>query len=110
MADVFDIVKKTMMTGIGFALKTKDEVEDWAKELVTRGELSENEGEKFVDELMKRYEEARETLEQKVEKSVKEILKKVEVPTAQEFAELKEEIFRIKEAVDQMTDSTRDTK
>jgi hypothetical protein len=47
MTDIMGVVKKTMMTGIGLALKTKDEVEDWARDLVTRGELSENEGEKF---------------------------------------------------------------
>ena len=108
MGDVFDVFKKTMMTGIGFALKTKDEVEDWAKELVTRGELSENEGEKFVDEFTKRYEEARETLERRVEKTVKELLKKWEVPTAEDFAKLKEEINALKKATGQISDSTGD--
>jgi len=106
MADVFDVFKKTMMTGIGLALKTKDEVEDWAKELVTRGELSENEGEKFVDELTKRYEEAREGFEHKVEKTVKELMKKWEVPTAEEFKKLKEEVNALKKATGQINDGT----
>lgn len=96
MPDLFDIAKKTMMTGIGFALKTKDEVEEWARELATRGELSENEGERFIDEMMKRYEEARETLEEKVEKSVKEMLQKLEVPTAEDIKALRAEIEDLK--------------
>jgi poly(hydroxyalkanoate) granule-associated protein len=96
MPELFDIAKKTMMTGIGFALKTKDEVEEWAKELVTRGELSENEGEKFIDEMTKRYEEARETLEEKVEKSVRDILQKLEVPTAEDIKALRAEIDALK--------------
>jgi len=96
MPELFEIAKKTMMTGIGFALKTKDEVEEWAKELVTRGELSENEGEKFIDEMTKRYEEARETLEEKVEKSVRDILQKLEVPTAEDMKALRAEIDALK--------------
>lgn len=108
MTDVFDVFKKTMMTGIGLALKTKDEVEDWAKELVTRGELSENEGEKFVDELTKRYEEAREGFEIKVEKTVKELMKKWEVPTAEEFEKLKEEVRALKSAAGQIDSGTSD--
>lgn len=99
MPDLFDIAKKTMMTGIGFALKTKDEVEEWAKELATRGELSENEGEKFVDEMTKRYDEARENLEKKVEKSVKEMLDRLKVPTAEEMDALKAEIESIKKKI-----------
>ncbi len=100
MPDFFDIAKKTMMTGIGFALKTKDEVEDWAKELVTKGELTENEGEKFTNELMKRYEEAWESLEQRMEKTVREILKKLDVPTSEEIKEMKAEIAALKAMVE----------
>ena len=108
MADVFDVFKKTMMTGIGLALKTKDEVEDWAKELVTRGELSENEGEKFVDELTKRYEEAREGFEHKVEKTVKDLMKKWRVPTAEDFEALKEDVNALKKTAGQADDGAND--
>lgn len=101
MPDLFDIAKKTMMTSIGFALKTKDEVEEWAKELVTKGELTENEGEKFVDELMKRYEEAREGFEQRVEKTLKELLKKWDVPTSEDIAALRSELDSLKKRLGQ---------
>jgi polyhydroxyalkanoate synthesis regulator phasin len=96
MTDVMGVVKKTMMTGIGLALKTKDEVEDWARDLVTRGELSENEGEKFVDELLKRYDEAREDLERKIEKVTKEIMKKARVASMDELDALKKEIEELR--------------
>ena len=71
-----DVIKKAMMIGIGLALKTKDEVEDYAKDLITRGEITENDGRKFIDDLQKRYEESRETLEEKIEVIIKDILKK----------------------------------
>jgi polyhydroxyalkanoate synthesis regulator phasin len=96
MTDIMSVVKKTMMTGIGLALKTKDEVEDWARDLVSRGELSENEGEKFVDELLKRYDEAREDLEKKIEKVTKEIMKKARVASMDELDSLKKEIEELR--------------
>ncbi len=96
MTDIMGVVKKTMMTGIGLALKTKDEVEDWARDLVTRGELSENEGEKFVDELLKRYDEAREDLEKRIEKVTKEIMKKARVASMDELDSLKKEIDELR--------------
>jgi polyhydroxyalkanoate synthesis regulator phasin len=97
MTDIMSVVKKTMMTGIGLALKTKDEVEDWARDLVTRGEISENEGEKFVDELLKRYDEAREDLEKKIEKVTKEIMKKARVASMDELESLKKEIEELRQ-------------
>ncbi len=42
-----DLIKKTMLTGVGLALKTWDEVEDLAKELVEKGKMSEKEGKNF---------------------------------------------------------------
>jgi polyhydroxyalkanoate synthesis regulator phasin len=99
MTDLLDIVKKTMITGIGLALKTKDEVEDWANDLVKRGELKEEEGGKFVDELMKRYDEAREDLENRVEKKVKELLKKANVATLDDVKVLKKEVKKLKKQI-----------
>jgi len=105
MTDVMGVVKKTMMTGIGLALKTKDEVEDWARDLVTRGELSENEGEKFVDELLKRYDEAREDLERKIEKVTKEIMKKARVASMDELDSIKKEIEELRKENERLTGS-----
>jgi len=96
MTDLMGVVKKTMMTGIGLALKTKDEVEDWARDLVTRGELSENEGEKFIDELLKRYDEARENFETRIEKVTQEIVTKAKVASTDEVEELRKEIEELK--------------
>jgi len=105
MTDIMSVVKKTMMTGIGLALKTKDEVEDWARDLVTRGELSENEGEKFVDELLKRYDEAREDLEGKIEKVTKDIMKKARVASMDELDSLKKEIEELRKENARLTSS-----
>jgi polyhydroxyalkanoate synthesis regulator phasin len=94
-----DIIKKTMLTGIGLALKTWDEVESFAKELVDQTRMSEKEGSKFLDELQKKYEESQKKLEVRVEKSVKQFLRKMDVVTRDDLKALKKEISELKKMV-----------
>ncbi len=96
---MLELVKKTMLTGIGLALLAKDEVEDLAKELVDRGKMTEQDGKKFLSDLQKRYEEVQGKLEERVEKTVKEFLKKADVVTADDLKAIKKEIRELKKAV-----------
>ncbi len=102
---MIDLVKKTMLTGIGLALQTRDEVEALAKEVTEKGKLSEKEGTKFLDDLLKRYEETRSMLETRVEKAVKEFLKKADVVTGDELKALKKEIRELKKAINKESES-----
>ena len=96
---MFDLLKKSLLTGFGLALKTWDEVEDLAKELEKRGQMPREEGKKFLDELKKKYEEAQAKLEERVEKSVKEWLKKADIVTGEELKGLKKEIRELKKLI-----------
>ncbi|MCF8066959.1 MAG: hypothetical protein K9L30_00080 [Desulfobacterales bacterium] len=96
---MIDLVKKTMMTGIGLALKTKDEVESLAAELIKKGAVTEKEGTKFVEDLLKRYDESKKKLEDKVEGIVKDVLKKANLATADDVKALKDEIGKLKKEI-----------
>jgi polyhydroxyalkanoate synthesis regulator phasin len=103
---MFDLVKKSMLTGIGLALKTWDEVEEMVKDIQKRGEMSESEGRKFMDEIQKRYEETQEKLEKRVEQTVKDFLKKTSIVTTDELKELKKEIRELKSIINAMTEKS----
>ncbi len=103
---MFELIKKSMLVGIGLALKTKDEVEDFAKELVKTEKLSEKEGKKFLDELLKRYDEAKNKWGEMIEQSVKDMLKKANVITADQLDELRKEIKELKEEIRKKPDTT----
>ena len=94
-----DIVKKTLLAGIGLALKTWDEVEDLAKELIEKGKMSENDGKKFLNDIQKRYEDTQKKLEARVEKTVKEFLKKADVVTSDELKAVKKEVRELKKII-----------
>ena len=96
---MFDLLKKSLLMGIGLALKTWDEVEDLVKELEKKGEMPREEGKKFLDELKKRYEETQTKLEERVEKSVKDFLKKADIVTGEDLKGLKKEIRELKKLI-----------
>jgi polyhydroxyalkanoate synthesis regulator phasin len=102
MADIKDtpeFLKKAMLAGVGLALKTWDEVEDFTKELVEKGKMGEKEGNKFLKDLQNRYDDTQKKLEARVEKTVKDILKKANVVTADELKAVKKEIRELKKMI-----------
>lgn len=100
---MFDLIKKSMLTGIGLALKTKDEVDDLVSELQKQGKMSEAEGRKFLKDVEKRYNQTQERLEKRVEEAVKDFLKKSKIVTTDELKELKKEIRELKSIVNALT-------
>jgi len=94
-----DLIKKTLLAGVGLALKTWDEVEDLAKELVDKGKMTEKDGSKFIKDLQKRYEETQKKLEVRVEKTVKDFLKKANVVTSDELKAVKKEVRELKKMI-----------
>lgn len=99
-----EFLKKTFLTGIGLALKTWDEVEALGKEMIKTGKMSEQEGKKLLKDLQSRYEEAQEKLEARVEKTVKDFLKKADVVTGDELKALKKEVRELKNMISSETE------
>jgi polyhydroxyalkanoate synthesis regulator phasin len=99
---MFDLMKKSMLTGIGLALKTWDEVEEMVQDIQKKSEMSESDGRKFLDEARKRYDEAQEKLEKRVESTVNDLLKKTNLVTADELKELKKEIRELKSVINSL--------
>lgn len=104
---MLDLAKKTLLTGIGLALKTWDEVEELAKEIEKKSRMSEKEGQHFLKDLQKRYDEAQKKLEKRVEKTVKELMKKSDVVTSEELKALKKEVRELKKMIGSSGDVNR---
>jgi len=101
-----DLIKKTLLAGVGLALKTWDEVEDLAKELVEKGKMTEKDGSNFIKDLQKRYEETQKNLEARVEETVREFLKKANVVTSDELKAVKKEVRELKKMISSQKESS----
>ena len=96
---MFDLIKKTMLTGVGLASMTKDKVEAIAKEIAEKEKLSEKEGRDLVNDLLKKAEETKNAMEKHIEKLVKDVMKKMNLATRDELSALRQEVEKLEEAL-----------
>jgi polyhydroxyalkanoate synthesis regulator phasin len=82
---MIDLLKKTLLTGIGLTLMTKDKVEEVAREIASTTQMSADKGQEFVNEAVARAQKGRAELEATVQRFVQEALRKANVPTRAEF-------------------------
>lgn len=87
-----DLIKNIILFGLGVLSLTQEKAESLAKDLIKRGELSETEGAKFVKELMEKSKKTGNEIEKKIEKTVENTLKKLNVPTRKDIDEIKEKL------------------
>ena len=92
---MFDLLKKTMLTGIGIASMTKDKIEELGKKISEESKLTAEEGKKMVNDLLKQSEKAREDLENQVQKLVKKSLVKLDIPILEDFNRLEKRIKKL---------------
>ncbi len=100
---MLEILKKTYLAGAGLAHKTWGEVEALSKEIAKKTKMSDKEGSKFLKDMKSRYDDTQKKLEKYVEKIVKDILKKMDIATANDIKALKKEIRQLKKAVGSTT-------
>ncbi len=85
---MIDIIKRTLLTGVGLAVLTKEKVEELGKELVEQAKLSETEGKEFVDHLMTQSENARKDFESRINSAVQKAVSTLNLASKDEVARL----------------------
>ena len=90
-----DLIKKTILVGLGALSLTREKAEEITKDLVKRGEVAKTDEAKFVKDLMKRAEKNRGEVEKKIEKIVEKTLIKLNVPTRKELDALKARVDKL---------------
>jgi len=66
-----NLLKKTALVGIGLISMTKDKIEELGKQIAKEANLSEKEGRKFVDDLLKNSEKTKKNIEAKMAGKIK---------------------------------------
>lgn len=84
--------------GIGFALKSKEKVEEFAKKLAADQKLSMEEGQKFINDMMASAEDTKAELNAKLEELVRKNLADMGIATKAEVNELKSKIKKLEAA------------
>lgn len=93
---MIDLLKRTLLTGVGFALLTKEKAEEMAREIASQAKFSEQEGREFVDSLLSQSEKARNDFQTRVEETVQSTLKRLNLATRAEVDSLTAQIEELK--------------
>ncbi|MEE4135878.1 MAG: hypothetical protein V2I32_07365 [Desulforhopalus sp.] len=97
---MIELLKKTILTGLGVASLTRDKIEQLGRELSDKGKMTEQEGQKFVEEMQKLAEESRTSLQKQTEKVVESALAKMHLARAADMDELKQEIAALRAEIE----------
>lgn len=100
---MFDYLKKTLLTGVGLALRSQAEFEDLAKEFAKNSKMSQEEAKVFLKECQQTYYEAKISFDEKIEKTIEKILLKLDLPS-------KSDIQAINDRIDDITRKLSDQK
>jgi len=89
---MFELIKKTLLTGVGLAVMSKERAEAMAREIAETAKLSSEKGQEFIDEVVGRSEKVRKELEETIQRIVNESLKRTDLPTRDDLAQLRARI------------------
>ncbi len=103
---MFETIKKVAFTGMGVAALTREKVEDLAKDLIVKGKLTEQEGEKFVQEMLMKAEESKASLKEQTEKIVTAAMEKVPLVKADDVQQLRDEIAALRKDLEEIKQQT----
>ena len=92
---MFDIIKKTMLTGVGLAAMTRDKIEEMAKELTEKGEMTEASVRLGRRARVTKSEKAKKDLETKVEGIVEKVLGKMNLATKEDISKIEKRLKRL---------------
>ena len=96
---MIDLMKKTLLAGVGLTLMTKDKVEEIAREIAKSADLSADKGQEFVDEAVARAKKGREDLEAMLRRMIKELTRKGDLPTRDDLAQLAARVEKLEQSL-----------
>jgi polyhydroxyalkanoate synthesis regulator phasin len=94
---MMDLIKRAVWTGVGMAVLTKEKVEELGKDLADQAKLSEQEGKKLVDELLKKSEQAQKDLEARVNNAVLKVVQSLHLASHEDVARLTARIEQLEQ-------------
>ncbi len=98
---MFEYLKKSLLTGVGLALRSKGEIEDLAKEFAEKSEMNQDEAREFLKECRHKYDDAKTGFDKKIEHTIEKVLLKLDLPS-------KSDIQALNERIDELTKKISD--
>lgn len=89
---MFDLMKKTLLAGLGAAVVTKEKIDNALKGFVDQGKISKEEADRIANELVQSGEKQWEEIQARVVEVVKNALETLDIGSKKEFVELQQRV------------------
>jgi len=96
---ITELVKKNILIGLGLASMTQAKLKTLGKKIAEESKLSEEEGEKFVNEILKQADETKNSFQKQIHDIIEKSMQKFRPPCLCEIEKLKEEIKALREEI-----------
>lgn len=90
-----DLFKKFVYTSVGLVSMTVEKLQGSVEKLVDEDKISQEEGKKIIDDLMKNTEAKREEFEAKLKTIVEEVMTKMNLATQSQMKDLEERLAAV---------------
>ena len=91
-----EVLKKGLLAGLGLVAITKEKAQEIAGGLIEKGETSRKDVNAVARVIFERAQKGREAIESKIEETMKKIIARIDIPTREEFQELKKMVEEIR--------------
>ena len=92
---MFEDLKKTFDKGMDYAFSTKEKIEKAVKDFAAENNLNKEEAKKLLDQVVKKSEETRKTIEEKIFDLQRAAVAKMNLVTREDYRKLEERIIKL---------------
>lgn len=100
--EISTLAKKFLLLGIGALSLTEERLEQIISGMVKKGEISRQEGRDLVQEMLKKINQEKDSLSEKMKKEFNSLMDKMEVPKQNDLEELKQKIAELEAKINQL--------
>lgn len=103
MSEMSEMIKKMGLFGVGVISLTQEKAEEFTQEMIKKGEMSREEGKKFVREILSEKEKQVKDLEDKINDKVENVMKKSGVVMKSDISALEKKIEELEKTIQSLS-------
>jgi polyhydroxyalkanoate synthesis regulator phasin len=102
MSEISEKLRKMGLFGIGVVSLTQEKLEEFTQEMIKKGDMSKEEGKKFVKEVLSEKEKQIKEVEDKINEKVKEAIDKSGIVMKSDMEALQRKIDKLEKTIQTM--------
>ncbi|MDO8727832.1 MAG: phasin family protein [Candidatus Methanoperedens sp.] len=103
MSEMSEMIRKMGLFGVGVISLTQEKAEEFTQEMIKKGEISREEGKKFVRDVLSEKEKQIKDLEDKINDNVEKVMKKSGVVMKSDISALEKKIEKLEKTIQSLS-------